>query len=96
MAFLWNDQVLLSRFITITPMKATWGHKREELGLPAVVVVLIFRNAFITASFTSHSELTLTPFSWLFEKTHVILWYSKILQTKKDGEIAIFEFLKTI
>lgn len=50
----------------------------------------IFVNAFIIAMLNSHSELTLTSFSVLFEKTQIIIWNSKILKTKRDGETAIF------
>lgn len=47
-------------------------------------------NACVTATLNSHSELTLTCFPLLFEKTQINMWNSKILKTKRDGETAIF------
>lgn len=49
----------------------------------------IFINAFMIASLNSPGELPLTSFSQ-FEKAQIIIWNSKILKTKRDGEIAIF------
>lgn len=88
MAFLVYAQALLS-----TLSRTTLSEQPEKLRGKNQVYqegFTNFRNAFVTATLNSPGELTSTSVPLLFEKTQIIMWNSKILKTKRDGENAIF------